>query len=185
MRPRSLLTLTLLLVACDAEPPPSTAPPAPAPSRVAPEPPPAPPPPRLTVAELEAVLEPARRDLAEAGLSPTLPLTFDEASDAPVLRRLADLLIDHTRITRVRIGAHTDPRGSGAYNLRVSQERAEAVARSLVDHGIGCQRIEAVGYGETRPIADAPRAAQRRIELTFARVDETPIGALGEDVCPR
>lgn len=180
----SLVSLTLL-IGCAEEPPaaPLTSPELP---RAAPEPPPPPPPPpRLTEAELAAVLEPAQRDATEAGLSPTLPLTFDEATDGPVLRRITDLLLDHMRVTRVRIGVHTDPRGSGAYNLRISQERADAVAQALVEHGIGCQRIEAVGYGETRPIADAPMAAQRRVELTFARVDETPTGELGEDACAR
>ena len=133
---------------------------------------------------MEAVLAPARAAAEAAELTPTLPLTLnDPTADGPVYDRIVDVLLAHLRITRVRIGAHTDPRGAEEYNARISQERAEAVARALIERGIACGRIEAVGYGESRPIADAPMSAQRRIELSFERVDQTWWNAERPDAC--
>lgn len=138
---------------------------------------------QLSEADAEAVLRPARDALGAAELDP-LPLTLTDAQhDDPLYDAVVDLLLAHLRITRVRVGAHTDPRGSAEYNQRVSLERAETVARALVDRGIGCARLEAVGYGETRPLLDAPMGEQRRIELSFIRVDETAMEPLNEDVC--
>lgn len=75
----------------------------------------------------------------------------------------------------VRIEGHTDSRGNAAYNLKLSQERADSVKSYLVKHGIDASRLETKGYGETRPVApnskpngsDNPegRAKNRRVEL--------------------
>ena len=54
-------------------------------------------------------------------------------------------------------------------NLRLSQRRADAVAKHMVRHGVDAQMLRAVGYGETQPIAqngtDAGRKLNRRIEF--------------------
>lgn len=75
----------------------------------------------------------------------------------------------------VRIEGHTDSLGTAAYNLRLSQERADSVKRYLVQHGISPARLVTRGYGETRPVAPntlpngednpAGRAKNRRVEL--------------------
>jgi hypothetical protein len=69
----------------------------------------------------------------------------------------------------VHIGVHTDSQGSGAYNERVSQERADALKALLVEAGIDPTRITAVGYGEDVPIAPNTTAEgrdqNRRVEL--------------------
>lgn len=75
----------------------------------------------------------------------------------------------------VRIEGHTDSLGNAAYNLKLSQERADSVKRYLVDHGISSSRLTTKGYGETRPVAPntkpdgsdnpAGRAKNRRVEL--------------------
>jgi OOP family OmpA-OmpF porin len=77
--------------------------------------------------------------------------------------------------TSVVIEGHTDNTGNSDYNQKLSQRRAEAVADSLVrDHGISANRVKAVGYGDTQPIADnntaAGRAQNRRVE---AAIEET------------
>jgi OOP family OmpA-OmpF porin len=56
--------------------------------------------------------------------------------------------------TTVVIQGHTDEVGASADNMRLSQRRAESVVSYLADRGIARSRMEAVGYGETRPIAD-------------------------------
>ncbi|MEE9344448.1 MAG: OmpA family protein [Methylococcales bacterium] len=70
---------------------------------------------------------------------------------------------------RIEIGGHTDSQGSQAYNRKLSTRRAQAVIRYLSAHGIGLNRLSAVGYGELSPIADNQkiegRAKNRRIEF--------------------
>jgi outer membrane protein OmpA-like peptidoglycan-associated protein len=53
----------------------------------------------------------------------------------------------------VEIGAHTDNKGSEAFNLDLSRRRAESVVKYLILKGIKRQRLSAKGYGESRPIA--------------------------------
>lgn len=70
---------------------------------------------------------------------------------------------------RVEIAGHTDSIGSEAYNMLLSQQRAEAVRAHLVEQGISDERMSAVGYGELEPVAsndtDAGRDANRRVEF--------------------
>ena len=71
--------------------------------------------------------------------------------------------------SRFRIEGHTDSVGSDQYNMELSQRRANAVKNYLISKGISAERLEAVGYGETRPIASnktaAGRAKNRRVEI--------------------
>lgn len=73
----------------------------------------------------------------------------------------------------VEIGGHTDAQGSDESNLALSQARAEAVSAYIADAGIPDNRLVAVGYGETDPVADNEtedgRAQNRRIEFTVQR----------------
>lgn len=70
---------------------------------------------------------------------------------------------------RIEIAGHTDDEGEEADNLKLSADRAAAVKAYLVKKGISPQRIETIGYGETRPIADnsSPEGRQknRRTEV--------------------
>ena len=70
---------------------------------------------------------------------------------------------------RAQIAGHTDSSGEDAYNLRLSQERAESVLAFLVAQGIEANRLQARGYGETQPVADngtnAGRERNRRVEF--------------------
>jgi len=53
----------------------------------------------------------------------------------------------------IEIGGHTDSQGTDEYNMKLSQARAESVKKYLIEKGIAADRIEAKGYGETKPIA--------------------------------
>ena len=71
-----------------------------------------------------------------------------------VLMKIADYL-KRNKKTEMVIEGHTDSVGSAEYNMRLSEKRAENVKAYLVDNfGIDADRLEAKGYGETRPIAD-------------------------------
>ncbi|NPA53873.1 MAG: OmpA family protein [Aquificae bacterium] len=70
----------------------------------------------------------------------------------PILERFAKFLKENPNI-KVEIQGHTDTRGPASYNLKLSQKRAEAVKRILVEKfGISPDRIIAKGYGESQPI---------------------------------
>jgi outer membrane protein OmpA-like peptidoglycan-associated protein len=88
--------------------------------------------------------------------------------DLPILDRIAELLLQRPTLT-ARVEGHTDSSGRDEVNLALSQARADAVRQALAERGVSAARIEAVGYGETRPIADnatrAGRDRNRRIEL--------------------
>ncbi|MCO4772184.1 MAG: OmpA family protein, partial [Deltaproteobacteria bacterium] len=89
----------------------------------------------------------------------------------PVLRAVAKVLEENEGISKVRVEGHTDDVGADEMNLDLSQRRAESVQRELVKLGISAGRLEAVGYGETRPIdtnrMEKGREANRRVEFTI------------------
>ncbi|HVV86539.1 MAG TPA: OmpA family protein, partial [Kofleriaceae bacterium] len=88
-----------------------------------------------------------------------------------LLDNVASVLSSHPNIQKVRVEGHTDSQGSDAYNKDLSQRRADAVRTYLITQGIDAGRLEAVGYGEERPIADNStkkgRAANRRVEFVI------------------
>jgi OOP family OmpA-OmpF porin len=65
--------------------------------------------------------------------------------------------------TTAVIEGHTDEVGTTADNMRLSQRRAESVVSYLADRGIARTRMQAVGYGETRPLADNGTALGQRL----------------------
>jgi outer membrane protein OmpA-like peptidoglycan-associated protein len=117
----------------------------------APPPPPAPEPEGLV---LEGIL-------FESGSA-----TIDPESNAR-LDRVVEYMTHMTSV-RIRISGHTDNVGNPQRNQALSQSRAEAVRAYLVAHGIDGSRVEAIGYGDTRPVAsndtEAGRQQNRRIE---------------------
>ena len=78
-------------------------------------------------------------------------------------------MIVRTCPTLVEVAGHTDSKGDAEVNLKLSQRRADKVAKVLVSHGVAPHKIVAKGYGELQPIADNAtqdgRKANRRIEL--------------------
>ena len=88
-----------------------------------------------------------------------------------VLDDVAAALTDNPQIKKIRIEGHTDSVGADAMNLRLSQRRADAVMAALIKRGIDPGRMEAVGFGEARPIASngtaRGRAENRRTEFNI------------------
>lgn len=79
---------------------------------------------------------------------------FDKATLRPesktALDDLVKLLNENPNVT-IELSAHTDYKGSGEYNKRLSQRRAEAVVAYLTEHGIASDRLSPVGYGKEKP----------------------------------
>jgi outer membrane protein OmpA-like peptidoglycan-associated protein len=87
---------------------------------------------------------------------------------APVLAMLHDGLRNDAS-TAVVLEGHTSSEGTDAYNLALSQRRAQAVVADLVRRGIPSARLSAAGIGEARPIAtnddESGRSLNRRVEV--------------------
>ncbi|MGA6098993.1 OmpA family protein [Stutzerimonas marianensis] len=91
------------------------------------------------------------------------------------IRDLADFMKQYGQTTTV-VEGHTDSVGTDAYNQRLSERRANAVRDVLVNqYGLDGSRVDSVGYGESRPVADNSteegRAINRRVE---AEVEARP-----------
>jgi OOP family OmpA-OmpF porin len=142
-----------------------------------PAPPPAPPPAPAVVApapsgppldvnacqdEFKQALDSARIDFETASA------TISPASDA-LLQTLASIAL-RCQSGQIEISGHTDDQGDDATNNQLSKARAEAVLAYLVGVGVPADRLTAVGYGASRPIAsndtEEGRAQNRRIEFS-------------------
>ncbi|KAB2866870.1 MAG: BON domain-containing protein, partial [Bauldia sp.] len=91
-----------------------------------------------------------------------------------LLDRIAATLVRCPQ-AKVEVGAHSDSEGSASRNRDRTQSRAEAVVDYLVDAAVMRERLTAVGYGETVPVADNStaegKAANRRVEFKIALPD--------------
>lgn len=89
------------------------------------------------------------------------------------LREVARIIKQYPN-TRIIIKGHTDSAGSDDYNQNLSEKRAQAVKDLLVAEGIADDRIEAIGYGESLPIASnqTPEGRQlnRRVEIEVKKI---------------
>lgn len=89
----------------------------------------------------------------------------------------------------VEIGSHTDSKGTNAYNIHLSQQRAESVVNYLRKKGIDQTRIKAKGYGEEVPIApnvhpdgsDNPEGRQKNRRTEFKVIGEIELNEVEED----
>lgn len=76
----------------------------------------------------------------------------DIRADAAMVLDTLLVLLNENPGVKVEIGSHTDSRGKDAYNMRLSQARAQSVVDYLVLKGIDPLRLTAKGYGETQPV---------------------------------
>jgi outer membrane protein OmpA-like peptidoglycan-associated protein len=101
------------------------------------------------------------------------------------LRAVAAALSDpRLQGTRILVEGHTDSQGSDAHNQGLSERRAAAVRRFLVEEGqVAAARLDARGYGKTRPLPDVAqdteegRARNRRVE--FVNLGRDPVVVTG------
>ncbi|KRB01088.1 hypothetical protein ASD83_06040 [Devosia sp. Root685] len=88
---------------------------------------------------------------------------------ATILASIADA-ITHCPDVAIDVAGHTDSDGEAAANLALSVARAEAVTTALIGLGIDPERLYAIGYGESQPVADnatsAGKAQNRRIVVS-------------------
>lgn len=120
----------------------------------------------------EMEVERLRDDLLRVSVSSEASFDFDRSDlkpeFKPTLDRVARVLRGDPGL-RITIIGFTDSVGSEAYNLRLSQRRAEATAAYLVSQGVSSSQIATEGLGEAEPRAsnatEAGRAQNRRVEI--------------------
>ena len=89
------------------------------------------------------------------------------------LNKVVDFLKQNSSVS-IEISGHTDSKGSDTYNLNLSQGRSQSVVDYLVRQGIETSRLQARGYGESKPIdtndTEPGRANNRRVEFTVLKM---------------
>jgi len=98
---------------------------------------------------------------------PTNKYTLEPKSKTELNKLVQFLNLNKT--VRIQISGHTDDVGENQFNLELSRKRAQSVIDFLTQQGINRNRLEAVGYGETKPVqpntSAENRQLNRRIEL--------------------
>lgn len=98
---------------------------------------------------------------------------------AAELNKLTGVLVDNPSII-LEVGSHTDSRGGDESNLKLSQERAEAVVDHIITKGrISPTRLKAQGYGETQPVNDCDKRRKKCSEAEHAANRRTSLRVLG------
>ena len=98
------------------------------------------------------------------------------AVSAPILEQMAELLRRNSQFELVEVEGHTDVRAPDDHNLRLSNDRANAVMQALVQRGIAPGRLVAAGYGEYCPLDPANNARawerNRRVQFIIVRTHD-------------
>ncbi|KTT50188.1 membrane protein [Pseudomonas oryzihabitans] len=93
------------------------------------------------------------------------------------VQKLADYLKQNPE-RKVIVEGYTDNVGSDAYNLQLSERRAQAIQTALISAGVDPSRIQTRGYGKNFPVASnsnaSDRALNRRVEVTISN-DANPV----------
>jgi len=132
----------------------------------------------LYLVEQEAMKQEITSNIMMDSLNATghiaLAITFDTGKatikdeSMPIIEQMVDLMQTNADL-KVEIQGHTDNVGKPEANKKLSDERANAVKKALADKGISADRMSAIGYGDTKPVADnnteEGRAQNRRVEL--------------------
>ena len=139
----------------------------------------------VTNVTLDTILVLDRKEKNKTFVLQNIYFGYDSSDIRPAaakeLNKLVELLNDNPEI-KIEMGSHTDSVASNEYNIALSQRRAESTVSYLIRKGISPGRLEAKGYGETRPIArntspdgtDNPEGRQRNRRTEFKILEIGP-----------
>lgn len=108
------------------------------------------------------------KSLEDTGEATTRAILFDfdksviRTVSKPILNKLAVYLEQHKNL-KLGVEGHTDSMGGMAYNIKLSQRRANAVKSYLVNIGVAAGRLKPSGFGYTKPVADNSTAMGRQL----------------------
>jgi hypothetical protein len=93
-----------------------------------------------------------------------------------LLDQVAKVFVEHPEIKRVLVEGHTDDVGKDESNMKLSDNRAKAVVAYLVKKGVEAARLDAKGFGETKPVVanDSKENRQKNRRVVFTIVDPAP-----------
>ena len=108
----------------------------------------------------------------------TKPVLFEAGSaklkpeSTVALQIIKQYLDDKSYISMLRVEAHTDNNADPAASQPLSEKRALAVCKKLIELGVDCKRLIAVGFGDTKPVADnsTPDGKAENSRVTFVNV---------------
>ena len=116
------------------------------------------------IVEDQIVLNPILFDLDKSNIKAQAAFELDKV--VSVMNKYPEMVI--------AVGAHTDSRATDAYNLRLSEARAQSTVQYIISKGINAKRISGKGYGETQPkvscgdnCSEAEHQLNRRSEFTI------------------
>lgn len=118
-------------------------------------------------------------NMIKVGSSVTLKNIYFEKASAillsesmPELNKILQFMIDNP-LMAIELSGHTSSEGRDDYNLQLSSDRALSIKRWLIDKGVNENRINTIGYGKTKPVADNStedgRKMNRRVELKIIK----------------
>ena len=127
---------------------------------------------RQALAQSEAVAVKREGDMLALTFKSDVTFDVNSATIRPgfytELQQVAQILNKYPETT-IQVIGHTDSTGSEAYNQTLSERRASSVKNALTQYGVLASRINAIGLGESSPIADNNtdygRQQNRRVEL--------------------
>ena len=150
---------------------------APPPPPPAPEPPPPPPAPVTPPPPPEPVKSIGRVSVTEGKIEIKEQIQFEQGKSVirsesfALMDEIAKAMKDNDKIKKVLVEGHTSAEGEAAANMKLSDDRAKAVMKGLVERSIDAKRLTAKGFGITKPIGDnsdaAGRVKNRRVEFTI------------------
>lgn len=150
---------------------------APPPPPPAPEPPPPPPAPVTPPPAPEPVKSIGRVNVTDTKIEIKEQIQFDKGAAVikqesfTLMDEIAKAMKDNDKIKKVLVEGHTSADGDAAVNMKLSDERAKAVMKGLVERGVDTKRLSAKGFGITKPIGDnsdaGGRVKNRRVEFTI------------------
>jgi OOP family OmpA-OmpF porin len=145
----------------ELQPPPAPPAPPPAPTEApTPAPTEAPPPPPPPPAKFEKVTLSAESLFAFDSSKLSMP--------QPKLDEIANSLQQNSSLTGITISGYTDRLGKKAYNQKLSEKRANAVREYLISKGVDGSRLQAVGKGESNPVAECHQKKRKELIACLA-----------------
>ena len=121
----------------------------------------------------------------------TKPVLFEagsaklKAESTAALEIIKQYLTDKTYISQLRVECHTDNDGDAAANQNLTEKRTIVVCQKLIEMGVDCKRLIAVGFGGTKPVADNStsegKAENRRVIFVNVSLRGHVIGGLPVD----
>jgi OmpA-OmpF porin, OOP family len=121
----------------------------------------------------------------------TKPVLFEAGTaklkpeSTAALEIIKQYLTDKTYISQLRVECHTDNGGDAATSQTLTEKRALTVCKKLIEMGVDCKRLIAVGFGDTKPVADNStpdgKAENRRVSFVNVALKGHVIGGMPVD----